>query len=133
MDYVSSRIEPDASERIDRDTSADRRRALRHSMMLQAEITRFGSADRVSGRVRNISDTGVRVAAVTDLPKGTPVTVTLRGTVKVEGHVAVKGADFVAVQFDSPIDVAALLQPRPALQLMRPVQPDVRRPGLKLR
>jgi len=137
MDFSSGRISSDESGQHEGDSSSDRRRASRHSMMLQAVITRFGSADGVTGRVRNISDTGVRVAVTADLAKDTQVTVTLRGTLTVEGRVAVQGADFIAVQFDSPIDVAALLQPRatprPAIELLRPVQPDVRRPGLKLR
>lgn len=137
MDFSSGRISSDDTGQHEGETSGDRRRALRHSMMLQAVITRSGSADGVTGRVRNISDTGVRVAVTADLPADTPVTVTLRGTLTVEGRVAVRGSDFIAVRFDSPIDVAALLQPRatprPAIDLIRPVQPDVRRPGLKLR
>lgn len=127
----------DERESHEPDSIGERRGAQRHSMMLQAELTAAGPGATVVGRVRNISDTGVRVVVPAGLPTGATVSVRLRGALTVAGTIVAQGPDFVAIQFESPIDVAALLQPRPSARVTPivhlPVARDARRPGLKRR
>lgn len=75
-------------------------------------------------RVRNLSETGMQIDAVASFAAGMRVSVELRGGVLLSGEIAWTRGSRAGVQFDEPVDVAAVLgKPRPGSMSGRPRSP----------
>ncbi|SFR78616.1 PilZ domain-containing protein [Sphingomonas jatrophae] len=117
---------------------------MRNAMFLQTDLRRAESDADGEGaasqtlRVRNLSAGGLMVETDvgTSFARGERVILTLRNIGEVPARIAWTDGQRVGISFDRPIDPATVRKmpvksPGAGMQLIRPVSPRSRRPGLK--
>lgn len=88
--------------------SVERRGELRiHTVLRVARVTRAN--DVGLWRVRNLSDRGMMLETKVPVTVGEPLSIHLSDTVSVEGKVAWRDGRRCGVEFDAPVDCAAML------------------------
>lgn len=95
---------------LDGDQDGRRRSDTRDSLMLMASISSSGGFPIGSGRVRNISSTGLMLDRCPDLDQDAEVEIDLRNIGPVAARVVWKDGDRVGMRFVSAIDIRPVLR-----------------------